>query len=109
MLALDGWWLGAYEEYGRHNYNLRVSCEPDKNNLPPIDGFRGSSHPNPPFFASVDDKMRGRESTSKPLADNQVLQSTGQFPDSLLLFIGTKSDHYLAFSLSKSVSALVET
>ena len=77
MLALDGWWLGAYEEYGRHNYNLRVSCEPDKNNLPPIDGFQGSSHPNPPYFASVDDKMRGRESTSKPLADNQVLQSTG--------------------------------
>ena len=85
MLALYNWWLGAYEEYGRHNYNLRVSCEPDKNNLPPIDGFRGSSHPNPPYFASVDDKMRGRESTSKPLADNQVLQSTGQFLASFLL------------------------
>ena len=85
MLALHNWWLGAYEEYGRHNYNLRVSCEPDKNNLPPIDGFQGSSHPNPPYFASVDDKMRGRESSSKPLADNQVLQSTGQFPASFLL------------------------
>ena len=85
-------------------YNLKVSCEPDKNNLPSIDGFRGSSHPNPPYFASVDDKMEGRESTSKPLTDDQVLQSTGQFPDSLLLFIGTKSDHYLAFSAPESLS-----
>ena len=53
MLALHGWWWGAYEKYGRHNYNLKVSCEPDKNNLPPIDGFQGSSHPNPPYLSST--------------------------------------------------------
>ena len=65
--------------YGRHNYISRVSCVPDKNNLHPIDGFRGSQYPDPPYFASVQDKMLGLETGkgSKPLADSQILQSTG--------------------------------
>merc|ERR1719234_49712 len=63
--------------YGRHNFILGVSCVPDKNNLQPIDGLRGSSYPDPPYFASVQDKMLGLETRSKPLADNQILQRTG--------------------------------
>ena len=74
--------------YGRHNYILGVSCVPDKNSLHPIDGFRGSSYiqnrvqrlliyPEPPYFASLQDKLLGLETRSKPLADNQILQSTG--------------------------------
>ena len=65
--------------YGRHNYILGVSCVPDKNNLHPIDGFRGSQYPDPPYFASLQDKMLGLETRkgSKPLADSQILQSTG--------------------------------
>ena len=65
--------------YGRHNIISRVSCVPDKNNLQPIDGFRGSSYPDPPYFASVEDKLLGLETSSKPLADNQILHSTGKF------------------------------
>ena len=65
--------------YGRHNFILGVSCVPDKNNLQPIDGFRGSSYPDPPYFASVEDKLLGLETSSKPLADNQILHSTGKF------------------------------
>ena len=65
--------------YGRHNYISRVSCVPDKNNLQPIDGFRGSSYPDPPYFASVQDKLLGLETRSKPLADNQILHNTGKF------------------------------
>ena len=63
--------------YGRHNYILGVSCVPDKNSLHPIDGFRGSSYPDPPYFSSLQDKLLGLETRSKPLADNQILQSTG--------------------------------
>ena len=63
--------------YGRHNYILGVSCVPDKNNLHPIDGFRGSLYPDPPYFASRQDKLLGLETSSKPLADSQILQSTG--------------------------------
>ena len=65
--------------YGRHNYILGVSCVDDKNNLHPIDGFKGSLYPDPPYFASVQDKMLGLETRkgSKPLADSQILQSTG--------------------------------
>ena len=70
--------------YGRHNFILGVSCVPDKNNLQPIDGLRGSSYPDPPYFASVQDKLLGLETRSKPLADNQILHSTGMF--SLFLF-----------------------
>ena len=47
------------QSYGRHNFILGVSCVPDKNNLQPIDGFRGSSYPDPPYFASVQDKLLG--------------------------------------------------
>ena len=65
--------------YGRHNIISRVSCVPDKNNLQSIDGFRGSSYPDPPYFASVEDKLLGLETRSKPLSDNQILQSTGKF------------------------------
>ena len=66
--------------FGRHNYISRVSCVPDKNNLPPIDGFSGSSYPDPPYFASVQDKMLGLETRngSKPLANDQILQSLGK-------------------------------
>ena len=64
--------------YGRHNFILGVSCVPDKNNLQPINGLRGSSYPDPPYFASVQDKLLGLETRSKPLADNQILQSTGK-------------------------------
>ena len=63
--------------YGRHNYILGVSCVPDKNSLDPIDGFRGSLYPDPPYFASLQDKLLGLETRSKPLAENQILQSTG--------------------------------
>ena len=63
--------------YGRHNYILGVSCVPDKNSLRPIDGFRGSLYPDPPYFASLQDKLLGLETRSKPLAENQILQSTG--------------------------------
>ena len=67
--------------FGRHNYISRVSCVPDKNNLPSIDGFSGSSYPDPPYFASVQDKMLGLETRngSKPLANDQILQSLGKF------------------------------
>ena len=67
----------AVYRYGRHNYILGVSCVPDKNSLDPIDGFRGSLYPDPPYFASLQDKLLGLETRSKPLADNQILQSTG--------------------------------
>ena len=71
----------AVSRYGRHNYILGVSCVPDKNNLHPIDGFRGSFYPDPPYFASLQDKWLGLETRkgSKPLADSQILQSTGNF------------------------------
>jgi len=71
------------EDYGRHNHISKVFCVPDKNNLPPIDGFAGSSYPDPPYFASVEDKLAGRETGNgtKPLANDQILQSTGdRFP-----------------------------
>ena len=71
-------------DYGRHNYISRVFCLPDKNNLPPIDGFAGSSHPDPPYFASVKDRLyetfREVRNGTKPLADTQILQSTGKIP-----------------------------
>ena len=34
-------------------------------------------HPDPPYFASMQDKLLGLETRSKPLAENQILQSTG--------------------------------
>jgi len=66
-----------HHRYGRHNVISRVSCLPDKNNLQPINGFRGSLYPDPPYFSSVEDKLFGLETRSKPLSDNQILQSTG--------------------------------
>ena len=76
-LASPTWEQG--DEYGRHNYISKVFCVPDKNNLPPINGFAGSSYPDPPYFATVDDKLNGRETGNgtKPLANSQILQSTG--------------------------------
>merc|ERR1712032_309707 len=71
------------EDYGRHNHISKVFCVPDKNNLPPIDGFAGSSYPDPSYFASVEDKLANRETGNgtKPLANDQILQSTGdRFP-----------------------------
>jgi len=71
----------AANKFGRHNYISRVFCLPDKNNLPSIDGFAGSSYPDPPYFASVEDKLyesfREVRNGTKPLADTQILQSTG--------------------------------
>ena len=83
LLALDGNMNYAVDDYRdyRHNYISRVFCVPDKNDLPPIDGFAGSSYPTPPYFASVEGKLRGTfgevRNGTKPLADNQILRSTG--------------------------------
>ena len=81
LLALDRSMNIPVEDYGRHNYISRVFCVPDKNDLPPIDGFAGSSYPTPPYFASVEGKLRGTfgevRNGTKPLADNQILRSTG--------------------------------
>ena len=66
------------QQYGRHNYNLGVFCVPDQNKLLPIDGFRGSSYPDPPY-TSLQDKILGVETRTKPLAESQILQSTGNF------------------------------
>jgi len=71
------------DDYGRHNFISKVFCVPDKNNLPPINGFAGSSYPDPPYFATVEDKLNGRETGNgtKPLANSQILKSTGdRFP-----------------------------
>ena len=66
-------------DFGRHIHISKVFCVPDKNNLPAIDGFAGSSYPDPPYFATVNDKFHTRETGNgtKPLANTQILQSTG--------------------------------
>ena len=55
----------AVKAHGRHNFISWVYCVPDLNNLPPIDGFAGSSYPHTIVNGT------------KPLADEQILQSTG--------------------------------
>ena len=55
----------AVKSHGRHNFISWVYCVPDLNNLPPIDGFAGSSYPHTIVNGT------------KPLADEQILQSTG--------------------------------
>ena len=55
----------AVKDHGRHNFISWVYCVPDLNNLPPIDGFAGSSYPHTIVNGT------------KPLADEQILQSTG--------------------------------
>ena len=55
----------AVKGHGRHNFISWVYCVPDLNNLPPIDGFAGSSYPHTIVNGT------------KPLADEQILQSTG--------------------------------
>ena len=55
----------AVKDHGRHNFISWVYCVPDLNSLPPIDGFAGSSYPHTIVNGT------------KPLADEQILQSTG--------------------------------
>ena len=55
----------AVKSHGRHNFISWVYCVPDLNNLPPIDGFAGLSYPHTIVNGT------------KPLADEQILQSTG--------------------------------
>ena len=50
----------------RHNYISSVYCVPDQNDLPPIDGFAGSSYPHTIF------------NSTKPLSGDQILESTGK-------------------------------
>ena len=50
----------------RHNYISSVYCVPDLNSLPSIDGFASSSYPHTIFNGT------------KPLADDQILESTGK-------------------------------
>jgi len=66
--------------HGRHYYITRVSCVPNAKNLPPIDGFQRSSNSSLPEFATWDDRKNGRKlfsNRSHPLAEGQVLKSTG--------------------------------
>ena len=75
-------WPGHLKgEYGRHNFINRVYCVPDKNNLPDIHAFKGSSYPRPPYWATTWDKVYGRktfENYTWPLAENQTLWSQGR-------------------------------
>jgi len=70
--------------FGRHDYITGVSCVPNEKNLPPIDGFQRSSDSSLPEFATWEDREDNRKlysNRSHPLAEGQVLKSTGhQFP-----------------------------
>ena len=66
--------------HGRHYYITRVSCVPNEKKLPPIDGFQRSSNSSLPEFATWDDMWNNRKlfsNRSHPLAEGQVLKSTG--------------------------------
>ena len=66
--------------HGRHYYITRVSCVPNEKNLPPIDGFQRSSDSSLPEFATWDDRKNNRKlfsNRSHPLAEGQILESTG--------------------------------
>ena len=62
----------------RHQHISRVSCVPDKNDLPSIDGLSGSSLPSPPYFATKEDWREGISVEMRVLAEDQMLQSQGQ-------------------------------
>ena len=67
--------------FGRHDYITRVSCVPNEKNLPPIDGFQRSSDSSLPEFATWEDREDNRKlysNRSHPLAEGQVLKSTGK-------------------------------
>ena len=74
----DDWAEMLKTEYGRHNFINRVYCVPDKNNLPAINDFEGSSYPTPPYWATTLDKVIGRKTFENPLAENQTLWSQGR-------------------------------
>ena len=77
----DDWFSTLKWQYGRHNFINRVHCVPDKNNLPDIHAFKGSSYPKPPYWADTIDKALGRktfENYTWPLAENQTLWSQGR-------------------------------
>ena len=62
----------------RHQYISSVSCGyEDLNNLPRIDGLRGSALPKPPYYASYEDWQRGMSIESRVLSQDQILQSKG--------------------------------
>ena len=66
--------------FGRHDYITGVSCVPNEKNLPPIDGFQRSSDSSLPEFATWEDREDNRKlysNRSHPLAEGQVLKSTG--------------------------------
>ena len=66
--------------HGRHYYITRVSCVPNEKKLPPIDGFQRSSNSSLPEFATWDDMWNNRKlfsNRSHPLAEGQILESTG--------------------------------
>ena len=65
---------------GRHYYITKVSCVPNEKKLPPINGFQRSSDSDLPDFATWDDRENSRKlfsNRSHPLAEGQVLKSTG--------------------------------
>ena len=67
-------------DVGRHYYITSVSCVPNGKNLPPIDGFQRSSNASLPEFATWEDFQNKRKlfsNRSHPLAEGQVLKSTG--------------------------------
>merc|ERR1719180_636015 len=66
---------------GRHYYITKVSCVPNEKKLGPINGFqRPPSESDLPEFATWEDKENNRKlysNRSHPLAEGQVLKSTG--------------------------------
>jgi len=76
----DEWSEGLKWDYGRHNFINRVSCVPDKNNLPNIHSLPASLYPRPPFPPSHKERQIF-ETNPWPLAENVTLLSEGvKFP-----------------------------
>ena len=71
----------------RHQYISSVSCGyEDLNNLPNIDGLRGSELPEPPYYANYEDWQKGLSVESRVLSQDQVLQSKGWHCTSVIFF-----------------------
>ena len=100
--------------FGRHYYITKVSCVSPQKPLPPIDGFqRSSSDSSLPEFATWDDRKNGRKlfsNRSHPLAEGQVLKSTGicsfSFPLSLCQDTNTNELSIKIFFLRSSAPIL---
>ena len=73
----DEWFEGLKWDYGRHNFINRVSCVPDKNNLPDIHSLPASLYPRPPF-PPVHKQRQIFETNPWPLAENVTLLSEGK-------------------------------